>query len=79
MKIRIVVNATNIKKRVNALFEEIKFWGIGLRPKTLQYLVNLSVSISFLSISRSTISFKTRPASNPKKAIKTALIISDHE
>jgi hypothetical protein len=62
-----------IINNVNACFFVIAPDCIGLEPKGLQYLVNLSYSTSRSSSSASTISLSTNPASNPNNAINPAL------
>jgi hypothetical protein len=74
-----VVIATSRTKSRDAFCWEIKPCGIGLVPKTRQYFVILSNSTSFLSMSLSTMSFKTRPASNPRKPINTTFSMSSQE
>ena len=70
---------SNIKTAV-ALGCEISPSEMGRLPNGRQYFVSFfSVSNSFLSKLASTTSFKTNPASKPKKAIKIACKISVKE
>lgn len=79
VNIMAVVATTSNAKSMVAFLRLINPSEMGLLPKTRQYLVSLSICVSFLSMSPSTMSLRMSPASKPKSPMNMAWMTVVHE